>query len=390
MRDEFSVWAEIDLDAIVHNVAALKRHVGDRVAIMAVVKSNAYGHGAEPVARAALESGAAWLAVNRIGEGVALRQAGIGAPILVMGYSPAASAPAAVEGDLALTVTDLALAEALSATAGRAGKTVPVHVKVDTGMGRFGLAPEEVVDFARALGRLPGLTLQGLFTHFAVADQADKSYTRRQFATYSQVSASLEAAGIPVPVRHVANSAATLDLPEMHLDAVRVGIAMYGLRPSQEVEPAVALRPALALKSRVGQVRRLPAGSSISYGRTFITERPSTMALISCGYGDGYARLNSNRGVVLVRGRRAPIRGRVCMDQFVVEVPDSAGVLRNDEVVLIGQQGDDRLSAEEVASWAETINYEVTTQLLPRVPRLYLRGGEVVSVGYDAGAESSR
>jgi alanine racemase len=390
MREKFSVWAEIDLDAIAHNVAALKRHVGDRVAIMAVVKSNAYGHGAEPVAHAALESGAAWLAVNRIGEGIKLRRAGIGAPILVMGYSPAASVPEAVDSDLALTVTDLALAEALSAAAGHAGKTVPVHVKVDTGMGRFGLAPEEAVEFALALARLPGLTLQGLFTHFAVADQADKSYTRRQFAIYGQVLAGLEAAGIPVPVRHVANSAATLDLPEMHLDAVRVGIALYGLRPSQEIEPAVALRPALTLKSRVGQVRRLPAGSSISYGRTFITERPSTMALISCGYGDGYARLNSNRGVVLVRGRRAPIRGRVCMDQFVVEVSDIAGVLRDDEVVLVGQQGNDRLSAEEVASWAETINYEVTTQLLPRVPRVYLRGEEIVSVDYDAGVESSR
>ncbi len=331
------------------------------------------------MARAALESGAVWLAVNRSGEGTALRRAGIGAPILVMGYSPAASVTAAVEDDLALTVTDLALAEALSAAAGRAGKTVRVHVKVDTGMGRFGMAPEEVVDFACALGRLPGLALDGLFTHFAVADQADKSYTRRQFAVYCQVLAALEAAGIRVPVRHAANSAAALDLPEMHLDAVRVGIALYGLHPSQEVEPAVALRPALALKSRVAQVRRLPAGSSISYGRTFITERPSTVALISCGYGDGYARLNSNRGAVLVGGERAPIRGRVCMDQFVVEVPDGAEALRNDEVVLIGQQGDERLSAEEVASWAETINYEITTQLLPRVPRIYLRGGEVVS-----------
>ena len=390
MFGEFSVWAEIDLDAIAHNVAAIQRHVGDRVAVMAVVKSNAYGHGAVPVARVALESGAAWLAVNRISEGLALRRAGIGAPILVMGYSPAAGVADAVDNDLTLTVTDLALAETLSATAGRAGKTVPVHVKVDTGMGRFGLAPEEVVDFVRALGRLPGLTLQGLFTHFAVADQTDKSYTRRQFAVYGQVLAGLEAAGIPVPVRHVANSAATLDLPEMHLDAVRIGIALYGLRPSHQVEPAVPLRPALTLKSRVGQVRRLPAGSSISYGRTFITERPSTMALILCGYGDGYARLNSNRGAVLVRGQRALIRGRVCMDQFVVEVSDIAGVLRDDEAVLIGQQGDERLSAEEVASWAETINYEVVTGLLPRVPRVYLRGGEVVSVVQDAGVESSR
>jgi alanine racemase len=183
-----------------------------------------------------------------------------------------------------------------------------------------------------------------------------------------------------VPVRHVANSAATLDLPEMHLDAVRPGIAIYGLSPSDEVEPAVPLRPALMLKSRVGRVRTLPAGSSISYGRTFVTQRPTPVALVPGGYGDGYMRHNSNRGVVLIHGRRAPIRGRVCMDQFVVEISGIEGVKPDDEVVLIGRQGDEVLSAEEVARWGATINYEVVTQLMPRIPRVYLRGGEVVSV----------
>lgn len=380
MFDRFSVWAEIDLDAIAHNLAAVKRHVGEQVAVMAVVKANAYGHGAEPVARTALESGAAWLAVNRVGEGVALRRAGIRAPILVMGYSPAAGVPAAVEHDLTLTVTSLALAEALSAAAGGAGRTAPVHVKMDTGMNRFGLRPEEVVDFIRTLCRLPGITLEGVYTHFAVADLPDKSYTHRQFALYRQALAALEMEGIRVPIRHAANSAATLDLPETHLDAVRLGIALYGLRPSDKVQPTIPLRPALTLKSRVGQVRTLPAGSSISYGRTFVTERPTTAALIPCGYGDGYLRFHSNRGMVLIHGQRAPIRGLICMDQFVVEVSGIENVQQDDEVVLIGRQGNDVLSAEEVASWAETINYEVVTQLLPRVPRVYLRGGQVVSV----------
>jgi alanine racemase len=380
MLDEFPAWAEVDLDAIAHNVTAIKRHVGDRTMVMAVVKANAYGHGAEPVARAALESGASWLAVNRLSEGVALRRAGIDAPILVMAYTPPAGATTAVAHDLRLTVTSISLAEALSSAATRAGKDLPFHVKIDTGMGRFGLLPDEVLSFARALGQLPNLELEGLFTHFAVADLADKDYTRQQFAIYLDIIAALEREGIRVPIRHVANSAATLDLPEMHLDAVRPGIAIYGLRPSITVEPALPLRPALTLKSRVGRVRTLPAGSSISYGRTFVTERPTPVALVPVGYGDGYLRLNSNRGAVLIHGQRAPIRGRVCMDQFVVDISDIDGVQPDDEVVLIGRQGEDVLSAEEVAAWAETINYEVVTQLMPRVPRVYLRGGEIIFI----------
>jgi len=380
MFDEFSVWAEIDLDAIAHNVAAIKHYVGERVAVMAVVKANAYGHGAEPVARVALESGATWLAVNRIGEGTALRRAGIGAPILVMGYSPVAGAPAAVAHDLTLTVTSPALAESLSVAANAAGKAARVHVKVDTGLNRFGLSPEETVSFVCALRRLPGLMVEGLYTHFAVAGSPDKSYTQRQFAIYRQVLAALEEEGIQIPIRHAANSAAILNLPEMHLDAVRPGIALYGLQPSDKAKSVIPLHPALALKSRVGQVRTLPAGSSISYGRTFVTEQPTTVALVLCGYGDGYMRLNSNRGAVLIHGRRAPIRGVVCMDQFVVEVSGMGGVGQDNEVVLIGRQGDEVLSAEEVATWAGTINYEVVTLLLPRVPRVYLRGGQVVSV----------
>jgi alanine racemase len=380
MLDELPVWAIVDLDAIAHNIAAIKRHVGDRVIVMAVVKANAYGHGAEPVARMALESGASWLAVNRVNEGVALRRAGIQAPILVMGYTPAAGAMTAVAHDLRLTVTSAALAESLSAAANRAGKTAPIHIKIDTGMGRFGLLPDHALDFVRELRALSGLKLEGAFTHFAVADLVDKNYTHQQFGAFLEALGELESAGIHVPVRHVANSAATLDLPEMHLDAVRPGIAIYGLHPSGEVQPALPLRPALTLKSRVGRTCTLPLGSSISYGRTFVTQRPTPVALVPVGYGDGYLRLNSNRGAVLIHGQRAPIRGRVCMDQFVVEISGIQDVHLDDEVVLIGHQGDDRLTAEEVASWGETINYEVVTQLMPRVPRVYVRGGEIVSV----------
>ena len=378
--DRLSAWAEIDLDAIAHNVRSFRQLLGEQVAIMAVVKANAYGHGMEQVARAALDAGATWLTVSRVDEGVALRQAGLKVPILLMGFVARAAAQLVVQHDLTPTLADWSLAQALSAAANRAGRLLPVHVKVDTGMNRFGLAPEEAPDFVRSLARLPGLVLQGVFTHFATADAVDRSYALRQLACFQQVLATLEAHGIRVPMRHAANSAAALTLPEARLDAVRLGIAMYGLRPSAEFESVIPLRPALTLKSRVAQVRVLPPGSSISYGRTYTTSQATPVALIACGYGDGYSRLCSNRGAVLIHGRRAPVRGRVCMDQLVVEVSDIAGVQPGDEAVLIGHQGDQRISAEEVASWAETINYEVVTQLLPRLPRVYLRHGEIIGI----------
>ena len=375
--DDILTWAEIDLEAIAFNAASLRARAGG-VELMAAVKANAYGHGAVPVARAALEGGATRLAVHRTLEGVQLRQAGITAPVLILGYTLPAESEQIVRWNLTPTVNSRPQAQALSAAATAQGRTLPVHIKVDTGMGRYGLLPDEVVDFVRFVGGLPGLALEGLYTHHAVADLADKSFTRHQFRLFSEAARRLEAAGFHFPLKHVANSATTLDLPEMALDMVRCGIALYGLRPSDEVEPTIPLRPALTLKSRVARVRTLPAGASISYGRTYITDRPTRVALVPVGYGDGYHRLLSNRGAVLIRGQRAPIVGRVCMDQFVVKVDHIPGVQLHDEVVLIGRQGGEHIPAEEVARWAETINYEVTTSLLPRVTRLYLRGGQIV------------
>ena len=373
-------WAEIDLDAIAHNAAALKARAGGRAELMVTVKANAYGHGAVPVARAALEGGATRLAVARTPEGVELRQAGLTAPILIMGYTLPAEARHIVHWHLTPTVNTWEQATALSSAAGESGKTVPIHVKVDTGMGRFGLLPGEVVDFVRAISRLPGLRLEGLYTHFAIADAADKTYTRRQFGTYMDVVAQLEEVGFSFPLKHVANSATTLDLPEMALDMVRCGIALYGLHPSSEVAPAVPLRPAMTLKSRVARVRTLPPGSSISYGCTYTTTRPTPVALVPVGYGDGYHRILSNKGQVLIHGQRAPIVGRVCMDQFVVDVSDIPEVHQDDEVVVFGQQGEAEITAEEVACWAQTINYEVTTSILPRVTRVFLKGKKVIEV----------
>ncbi len=371
-QSEITNYARIDLDAIAANVAALKARVGARTELWAVVKANAYGHGALPAARAALAAGASRLAVARIAEGVALRQAGVGAPILVMGYHLPAQAEAAVAHDLIVTVNDMAFARALAQQAHDAGKRSSVHVKVDTGMGRFGRLPHELLPFLEKVTRLPQLRLEGLWTHFATADEGDKTFVREQYDIYRQAAARASER-FDIRYRHVANSAAILDLPETWLDAVRPGIAIYGLYPSTEVNTDLVLRPALTLISHVGRVRTLPTGASVSYGRTFIAPRPTTVALLPIGYGDGVHRLLSNRGQVLIRGQRAPIIGRVCMDNIMVDVTGVAGVQEGDEAVLIGQQGDERISAEEVASWAQTINYEITTSLLPRATRVYVR-----------------
>ena len=378
--DNLLTWAEIDLDAIAHNARLLKDCAGTEAELMVAVKANAYGHGAVPVSEAALEGGATRLAVHRTDEGVQLRQASVEAPILIMGYTLPAESETIVRWNLTPTVNSKPQAEALSAAAMAQGKRLPIHVKVDTGMGRYGLLPNEVLGFVRFLSGLPDLRLEGLYTHYAVADLLDKSFTRRQFGIYRDVVEQLTDAGFDLPLKHVANSAATIDLPEMALDMVRCGIALYGLRPAAAIEPAIPLRLALTLKSRVARVRTLPAGASISYGRTYITKKTMQVALVPVGYGDGYHRILSNRGEVLIHGQRAPIMGRVCMDQFVVDVDHIPNVQLRDEVVLVGRQGEECISAEDVAGWAETINYEVTTGLLPRVTRVYLRNGEIVEM----------
>lgn len=315
MQDHLT-WAEIDLDAIAHNVRELKQRIGAKAELMAVVKANGYGHGAIPVSETALDNGASRLAVNRSVEGVQLRRVGISAPTLVMGYTLPSAAEAIVRWDLTPTVNTVEQAEALSAAASRENKVLPIHIKVDTGMGRFGLLPGEVVGFVRAISQLSSLTVEGIYTHFAMADAVDKAYTLRQFAVYLDVTKRLDEAGFPIAIKHVANSAATLDLAKTHLDMVRCGIALYGLRPSSEVEPAIPLLPAMALKSRVARVRTLTAGSCISYGCTYTTARPTLAALVPVGYGDGYHRLLSNKGQVLVGGQRAhpgsSLHGPVC------------------------------------------------------------------------------
>jgi alanine racemase len=363
------LWAEIDCDAIRANVRVLTAH-GRGTRVMAVVKANAYGHGAVPVARAALEGGATWLAVVAVDEAVALRRAVLRAPILLLSYVDPRDAPRVVEWNLTPTVATRQLALALSARVGERprGGRFPVHIKVDTGLHRYGVALEEAEDFIRFVGGLPGLVVQGLYTHFASADEADKRFTLLQVERFRAVAAHFP----EVPLRHAQNSAGLIDLPELGFELARVGIALYGIYPSQQVSRAVPLKPALALKARIARLHWLDAGESVSYGRTWTAQSRARVALVPCGYGDGWPRALSNRGGVLVGGRWAPIRGIVCMDHFVVDVTEIANIAAGDEVVLIGRQGPAEQTVDQIAETLGTIAYEVVTALSARVPRVYL------------------
>lgn len=342
----------------------------------AVVKANAYGHGALGIARAALEAGADRLAVICVDEGEQLRRGGIAAPILVMGHSPASEARRIVELGLTPTVNSLEMGRALAREADALGVRLPVHLKVDTGLNRYGLPPREVVPLADALRELPSLEVEGIFTHFASADEGDKRFTLEQYTTFRSVVEKLPW----IPMRHVSNTATLLDRPEMSLDLVRPGVGLYGLYPSQYVSRSLNLRPALSLKSRIARLTPVAEGDGVSYGRTWRANRPSNIGLVMCGYADGLPRLLSNRGSVLVRGRRAPIVGRVCMDMCMADVTDVPDAAEGDDVVIIGRQGDQEISAADVAELCGTISYEILCGISARVPRLYMRSGRLVGV----------
>jgi len=368
------LWAEIDLDALAHNIRLLKSQA-DGAALMAVVKANAYGHGAVAVARAALAAGADRLGVICVDEGEQLRRAGITAPILVMGYTPAGEAQRLADLSLTPSVVSDQTALALARVAGERGIEMPVHLKVDTGLNRFGLPRSEAPNLGRWLHDLAGIQVEGVFTHFASADEGDKSYTIEQHRLFLSVAEQLNW----VPIRHVSNTAALLDMPDMSLEMVRPGLGIYGCYPSAHVKRSLPLRPVLSLKGRVVRLTPIAPGEPVSYGRTWRASRPSLIGLVMCGYADGLPRALSNRGSVLVRGRRAPIVGRVCMDMCMVDLSDIPDVAVDDEVVIIGRQGEQEISADEVAELCGTISYEILCGISARVPRLYLRQGSIVS-----------
>ena len=383
MSQPFLSWIEVDLDAIAFNVRNLKQFLAPHVRLGIVTKGNAYGHGAPQVTRVALESGADWAIVNRSNEGVQLRQGGITAPVLILGYTLPEEADRLVRWELRPTVSNLLQAEALSGAAVRQGVVANIHVKVDTGLGRQGLLPEEMIEFFRDVSRLPHLKVEGMYSHFSVAEEGAEDsvgYTRCQFDTFIQVRDELAQAGFAVPISHICNTAAALNFPEMHLDMVRVGSLLGGIYPSVHVKREVALLPSLSLKSHVARVKVLPAGSAISYGRTYVTQAPTQIALVPVGYGDGYRRGLSNKGSVLIRGQRVPIVGRICMDQCMVDATHIPDIALHDEVVLIGCQNGECITGEEVGSLLGTNAYDITTSFTSRLPRVYVQNGQVVGV----------
>ncbi len=363
-------WAEVDLNAIRANIAALKR-IARAPRLMAVVKANGYGHGAVAVATAAVEAGADWLGVASVEEGVALRRHGISAPILVLGYvSPGQAETVILEG-LRVALFDIGLGHALDQAGRRLGKKARVHLKVDTGMGRIGFLPSQVAAVGRELAALACVEVEGVFTHLATADEPGSPYVRLQLERFEAALTDLAAAGVRPTIRHVVNSAGLMLLPEAHYDMVRSGIAVVGLPPAPNVAWPVKLTPALTWKTRVGLVKWLEPGQSVSYGCTYTTSGREQIATLPVGYADGYPRKLSNRAHVLIHGRRCPVVGVVTMDQMMVRVPDDVPVKVGDEAVLIGRQGEEEITATELAQLAETINYEIVCGISRRVPRFY-------------------
>ncbi len=373
-------WAEINLDHLAYNLKSFRDAVGKSVKIMSVVKADGYGHGAVEVARAAVENGCDYLGVGFIDEGIELRRAGIEAPILILGYTAPQQAGELLDYRLIPTVFHLDLAWALSREASRRGETAKVHVKVDTGMGRLGLCSyDDLTVFIEELFEIPSIEIEGFYTHFAAADDRDKKYTLQQMSRFEEMMQLLQALGIEVPVWHAANSAATIDLPQTHFNMVRLGISLYGMYPSQEVQhERVLLRPVMSLKTRIIFLKKVPPRTGISYGSTFVTEEECWIASLPLGYGDGYSRLLSGKAQVLIKGKRFPVVGRICMDHMMVNLgSEDPKVHRGEEVVVIGRQGEEVITAEEIAHWLGTINYEVTCAISKRVPRVYLEKGRV-------------
>jgi len=365
------IWAEIDLDAVAHNVRTLKRIAGS-AELAVVVKANAYGHGLIPFAKAALSAGADRLAVICTEEGAELRREGISAPVLVLGYVPPEEARRVVELRLTPIVTSLDLALSLSAAAQDAGLVQPVHLKVDTGLNRYGLRPAEAIALAERIRELPDLYVEGLCTHFFDAGSSDKAETKRQFELFMNVANQLSW----IPIRHVSNTAALIDLPEFNLEMVRPGIGVYGCYPDGVARPQVPLKPVLSWKTRIIRINHLAAGESVSYGATWRATRPSNIAVVVCGYADGLPRVLSNRGQMLVRGQKAPIVGRICMDMTLIDVTEIPGTQEGDEVAIIGKQGNEEIKAEDIAFLCDTVSYEILSRIAARVPRIPTGSGE--------------
>mgnify|MGYP002626848659 CR=1 FL=1 len=361
------VYAEIDLDAIRHNLTEIRRRINPASKLCAVVKANAYGHGAVEVSKVAVDCGADFLAVATVDEGLELRRAGFDLPILILGLIPQVAARAVVENDLTQAIADFDLAEKISNAAVRLGKIAKVHLKIETGMGRIGIAPDKAVELAVKISHLPNVELEGLFSHFADADSPDRTFTNHQIEIFKTTADKIRTAGVEIKICHLAESAAILDIPEAHFDMVRAGIITYGLYPSDDVRRTIELKPAMKLVAKIIYLKKISAGVSIGYGREFVAKRDSLIATLPIGYADGYIRAYKNFHVE-IRGQLAPIAGRVCMDQTMIDVTDVDGVKVGDEVILFGS---DLISIDDAARHLNTINYEITCLVSARVSRIF-------------------
>lgn len=381
MNQYSRVHAEIDLDAIIHNMEAMHDNISEHTKIMAVIKADGYGHGAVEVAEAIdYLSYVSGYAVATVEEGLSLRNHGINKPILILGYAFSEQYPDMIRAGIRPTVFTREMAEELSAAATQLNMDCPIHFAIDTGMSRIGYqVTEEAADEMAQIASLPHIIVEGIFTHFARADEADKTYAYQQMKLFQQMTCMLEERGLNIPIKHCSNSAAIVELPEANMDMVRAGITLYGLWPSEEIDKTrIDLRPALSLVTHVAYVKELDAGRQISYGGTYTTEEKRMIATIPVGYADGYARGLSNKGDVLIHGKRAPIRGRVCMDQFMVDVTDIPDVKCGDKVILIGRDGKEQITMEEAGERSGRFNYEFVCDLGKRIPRVYVHGGEIV------------
>ena len=383
MKSEyFRVCANISLDAIRDNIEKGRALLAPGTKMMGVVKADAYGHGAVPIAKA-IEDLVEVYGVSMPEEGVELRKAGLTKPIVILGYTAPEMAELAIRYDSTMAVFQSEIAKQYNEIAKQLNKTAKVHIKLDTGMSRIGyLCREESLDDIEKIAKLSHVEIDGMFTHFSKADEADKTFAKNQFQKYMEFAEALEARGIRLPCKHVCNSAGIIDIPEGNLDMVRFGVTMYGMYPTDEVtKERMPITPAMEVKTHISYIKTLPAGVGISYSGTYITKKETRVATLSVGYGDGYPRGLSNTGRVLIHGKSAPILGRICMDQCMVDVTEIPEAKQGDEVTLLGRDGEDFISAEEIgATVGNSFHYEVVCDISKRVPRIYYRDGKIVEI----------
>jgi alanine racemase len=376
------VWVEINLDNLAHNIKEVKKNIKQDTMVTAVVKANGYGHGSVEIARTFLENGADRLAVAILTEAIELRKSNITEPILVLGYTPPVQYHKVLEYDLIQTIYNYEEAKILSKKATEESKTVKIHLKIDSGMGRLGFLPtDEAIEDIINISKLPNIFVEGIYTHFAKADEIDKSHVNGQFEKYTNLVNALEEKELNIPIKHVSNSAAIIDLPEFNLDMVRAGIMIYGYYPSDEVNKEdIKLKPAMTLKAKISNLKTVEKGTGISYGQIFVTDKKSKIGTIPIGYADGFTRLLTGKAEVYIKGKRVNVVGKICMDQCMIDLSDIEDVKLGDEVVIFGYEKELYPRVEELAKKIDTINYEIICMVGRRIPRVYIKDSEIIKI----------